>query len=150
MAHVNILHVPYKGVAVGMNDLLAGRIELMFPPIFSVVPLANAGRVRVLGVTTLKRSTALPNVPSISEAGLPGYEQTAWNGLLAPNGTPREVIATLHAAIGKALSSDDLRKKFDSVGAVPKASTPDQFAVYMKSEIAKYAKLIREAGVRLD
>ena len=150
MARINMLHVPYKGVAAGMNDLLAGRIDLMFPPIFSVVPLANAGRVRVLGVTTLTRSSALPNVPTIAEAGVPGYEQIAWNALLAPAGTPREIVAALHAATGKALASDELRKKFEAVGAVPKLSTPDQLAAFLRSEIAKYGKLIKEAGVTVD
>ena len=150
MARVNIVHVPYKGVAAGMTDLLAGRIDLMFPPIFSVVPLAHAGRVRVLGVTTLMRSSALPEVPTIAQAGIPGYEQTAWNALLAPAGTPREVIAILHAATAKALASDDLRKKFDAVGAVPKSSTPEQLAAFMRTEVSKYGKLIKEAGVTVD
>ncbi|HYC46410.1 MAG TPA: tripartite tricarboxylate transporter substrate binding protein [Burkholderiales bacterium] len=150
MARINIVHVPYKGVAAGMNDLLAGRIDLMFPPIFSVVPLAKAGRVRVLGVTTLTRSSALPDVPPIAQAGLPGYEQTAWNALLAPAGTPREIISILHAAIGKALASDELRRKFEAVGAVPKSSTPDQLAAFLRSETAKYGKLIKEAGVTVD
>jgi len=150
MAKVNILHVPFKGVAAGVTDLIGGRIDLMFPPIFNVVQFSNAGRLRVLGVTTRNRAAVLPDVPTIAQAGLPGYEQTAWNGLLAPAGTPREIITFLHEATRKAVASEDLKRKFEALGAVPTSSTPEQLAAYIGSEIAKYRKIIRESGAKLD
>ena len=150
MAKVNMLHVPFKGVAAGVNDLLAGRIEVMFPPIFNVVPLAKAGKLRVLGVTTRSRSSAMPDVPTIAEAGLPGYEQTVWNGLLAPAGTPKDIIVFLHQATTKALASDDLKRKFEAVGATPSSSTPEQLGTYIRNEIAKYRRIIQDAGIKLD
>ena len=150
MAKLNILHVPFKGVAAGVNDLLGGRIDLMFPPIFNVIPLSKAGKLRVLGVTTRNRAAVLPDVPTVAEAGLPGYEQTVWNGLLAPAGTPRAIIVYLHEATKKALASEDLKKKFDALGATPASSTPDELAEYIRNEIVKYRKIIREAGVKID
>lgn len=150
MAKVNILHVPFKGVAAGVNDLIGGRIDLMFPPIFNVVPLAKAGKLRVLGVTTRNRAGVLPDVPTVAEAGLPGYEQTVWNGLLAPAGTPRAIIVFLHESAKKALESEDLKRKFESLGATPSSSTPEQLGEYIKNEIAKYRKIIKEAGVKID
>lgn len=150
MAKVNMLHVPFKGVAGGVNDLIGGRIDLMFPPIFNVITLAKAGKLRVLGVTTRNRSSAMPDVPTVAEAGLPGYEQTVWNALLAPAATPRPIIVLLHEASRKALASEELKRKFESLGATPSSSTPEQLAAYMKNEIAKYRKIITEAGVKID
>lgn len=150
MAKVNVLHVPFKGVAAGVNDLIGGRIDLMFPPIFNVVPFANVGKLRVLGVTTRNRAAVLPDVPTIAEAGLPGYEQTVWNGLLAPVTTPREIVAFLHEATRKALASEDLKRKFESLGATPSSSTPEQLAAYIENEIAKYRKIIKESGIKID
>jgi tripartite-type tricarboxylate transporter receptor subunit TctC len=150
MTKTNLLHIPYKGVAAGVNDLLAGRIDLMFPPTSNAALYVRSGRLKVLGVTTKTRSPALPEVPTIAEAGLPGYEQTVWNALLAPAGTPGEVVSLLHKLTTKALNSPTVKKRFESLGYVPRTTSPEQLTEYLKNEIARYAHLIKEAGIKLD
>ncbi|MGH8618517.1 MAG: tripartite tricarboxylate transporter substrate-binding protein, partial [Burkholderiales bacterium] len=138
------------GVPEGLSSLMGGQIDLMFPPIFNAIPLMNSGRIRVLGVTTNKRSPVLPDMPTIAESGLPGYEQTVWHALLSPSGTPPEIVSKLNEATKKALMSNEVRGKLESLGATAVSSTPEQLAVYMKLEIDKWAKVIKEASVKVD
>lgn len=146
----DLLHVPFKGVAAGVNDLLAGRIEMMFIPASDAARFSETGKLRVLGVTTRTRSPALPKTPPMAEAGLPGYEQTVWNALLAPARTPDKILETLYAATIKTVGSPALRTRFEGLGYTPRTTAPGELSGYLKSEIAKYRTLIQEAGIRLD
>lgn len=150
MAKVNILHVPYRGIPAAVNSVIAGETDLMFPPIFNAIPLMKAGKLRVLGVTTIKRSAVLPDVPTIAESGVAGYEQTAWNALFAPAGTPPAIISKLNDATTKALMSKDVKSKLESLGATVIASTPEQLAEHVKKEIDKWGKVIKESGAKVD
>jgi tripartite-type tricarboxylate transporter receptor subunit TctC len=146
----HLLHVPYKGVAAGVNDLLAGRIELMFVPASDAARFFDSGKLRVLGVTTRTRSPALPSIPPLAEAGVPGYEQTVWNALLAPARTPDRTIAVLHGATVKALGTAGLLRRFEALGYSPRTTAPGELTAYLKGEIEKYRTLIAEAGIKLD
>ncbi len=146
----NLLHVPYKGVAAGVNDLLAGRIELMFVPASDAARFVDSGKLRVLGVTTRTRSPALPSIPPLAEAGVPGYEQTVWNALLAPARTPDRTVAVLHGAAVKALGTAGLLRRFEALGYSPRTTAPGELTAYLKGEIEKYRTLITETGIKLD
>jgi tripartite-type tricarboxylate transporter receptor subunit TctC len=150
LAGVQIVHVPYKGGAAGIADLISGQVHLMMESLNSATPHAKAGRIRALGVSGSQRSPALPDVPTIAEAGLPGYEATTWNGIVAPAGVPKHVVATLNAAINKTLATASLREKFAAIGAEPVIGTPEQFAALVKSEYAKWGDVIRRAGAKID
>jgi tripartite-type tricarboxylate transporter receptor subunit TctC len=145
-----ILHVPYKGVAAGLNDLLAGRIEMMFIPASDAARFWQSGQLRVLGVTTLSASPALPGIRPIAEAGLPQYEQTVWNALLAPAGTPQRVLETLYTATLKALASAALRTRLEGLGYTTRTTPPGELTAYLRSEIGKYRVLIQDARIQLD
>jgi tripartite-type tricarboxylate transporter receptor subunit TctC len=148
---VKLLHVPYKGNAATMVDVIAGNIQMMFDQVSSAQPFINAGRVRALGVTSLKRSPLFPNVPTIDESGLKGYEEITFNGIVAPAGTPREALTRLHAEITRAVNLPDLRRRYLERGIELMASaSPDDFTAYIKAEFDKKAKLAREAGIRID
>jgi len=150
MAGVSMVHVPYKGSNPAMIDLLAGRVSLMFDQIVTSLPLVRQGKLRALGVTTLKRSPVAPDIPTIAEAGLPGYEISTWHGLFAPAATPRDIVNRLSSETAKALQSKDISEKFLAQGADPVASSPEQFATFLKAEIAKWAKVIKESGAKLQ
>ena len=133
-----------------MMDTVAGHVSANFPTMISGLNTIRAGRLRALGVTSLQRSKLLPHVPTIAEQGFPSYEVTAWYGLLAPAGTPREVITLLNNEAVKALNAPDVRERLSNDGAVPVGNTPDEFAAYLKSETSKWAKVVRYAGATAE
>jgi tripartite-type tricarboxylate transporter receptor subunit TctC len=149
-AGVDIRHIPYKGVVAAIPDLLGGRVTMMFSPIANVLPLAREGRLRALAVTSLRRSSAFPELPTIAESGYPGFEVTVWYGLLAPARTAATIIRKLHLETVKALALPDLRAKFADLGLEGIGNSPDEFGAVIKSEIPKWAKLIKESGIKPD
>jgi tripartite-type tricarboxylate transporter receptor subunit TctC len=146
MAGVDIQHVAYKGSAPAVNDLLGNHIAIMFDNMPSAISHVKAGKLRPLAVTTAQRSPALPDVPTIAEAGVPGYEATSWFGLLAPAKTPAPVVAKLNASILKALADPDVKKKLLEQGAEPAGETPAQFAAFIASETVKWGKIVKQSG----
>ena len=150
MAGVNIVHVPYKGVSAAIPDLVGGRITMSFIPMSPVLALVREGKLRALAVTSSTRSQAIPELPTIAESGYPGYEFTAWQGLLAPARTPSEIIGRLHLEAVKALALPEVRAKFASLGLEGVGNSPAEFAAAIKSDLAKWAKVIKEAGIKPD
>lgn len=150
MAGVEMQHIPYKGSAPAVTDLLGGQIAVMFDNMPSAIGHVRAGKLRALAVTTPKRSPALPDVPTIAEAGVPGYSATSWFGLLAPANTPAPVLAKLNASILKALADPDVKKKMAEQGAEPYGEKPEQFAEFIRSETAKWGKIVKQSGATAD
>ena len=150
MAGIDIVHIPYKGGGAAITDLLAGQVSMYFGTTPSTLPFVQNGKLRALGVTTAKRTSAAPDVPTIAEAGLPGYEQSAWHGLLAPAGTPEPVIAKLHAEMSKVVRSRDVLDKFAAQGIEVIGGSSAEFAAFIRGDVAKYAKLMKTAGIKLD
>jgi tripartite-type tricarboxylate transporter receptor subunit TctC len=150
LAKVDVLHVPYKGSGPAVSDLLGGQVNLMFDSITSAKPHIASGKLRALGVTSAKRSAALPDVPTIAEAGLPGYEVAPWFAVFMPAGTPKPIIDKMHAALIEAMKQPDVRARFQTIGAEPIGSTPEELAVHLARESARWSKLISERGIKLD
>ena len=150
MAKIKMVHVPYKGLAPAMIDIISGQLTVMSSTMLSGITYVRDGRLRALGVTTAKRSPILPEIPTIAEAALPGYEAAQWYGVLAPAGTPRDVITKLHAAIVRTLQDATIRERFLADGAEPVGSSPEEFAAYMRTETAKWAKVIKAAGIKTE
>lgn len=149
-ARLDIRHVPYKGVVAGVPDLLAGRVTMMFAPSTVALPPVRAGKLRALAVTSLKRSAALPDVPTVAESGFPGFEATIWGGLVAPAGTQPSVIGRLHMETVNALRLADVQVRLAEAGLEAIGSTPAEFAAVIKAETPKWAKLISESNIRAD
>jgi len=147
MAKINIVHVPYKGNAPAMTDTLAGHVELMFSGVTLVMPPIQSGRLRAIGIGSLKRFPALPQVPTFDESGVKGYEATTWFGLLAPAKVPREIVARWNTEVGKILASADVKERFINDGQEPAGGSPEEFGKFIRAEIDKYAKVIKAAGV---
>lgn len=147
MAGVNIVHVPYKGNAPALTDLLGGHVEMIFSGVPALVPHIESGRIRAIAIGSLKRFPALPNVPTFDESGLKGYEATTWFGLLAPAKTPKDIITRMNAEVDKALKSPDIQKRFANEGLEPMGGSPESFAKFIRAEIDKYAKVIKAAGI---
>jgi tripartite-type tricarboxylate transporter receptor subunit TctC len=150
MTKTQIVHVPYKGGAAAIADLMSGQIQLMMEGLNSITPHAKAGRVRGLGVSGAKRSEALPDVPTIAEAGVPGYEATTWNGIVAPVGVARPVVAKLNSEINKALASATLRERFAAIGAEPSPTTPGEFGALITRENEKWRDVVKRSGAKID
>jgi tripartite-type tricarboxylate transporter receptor subunit TctC len=151
MAGVKMVHIPYKGGAPAMADLLAGQVQLMFDNLANALPNVKAGRLRALAVTTLARSPAMPELPTIAESGLPGFDLTTWFGVMAPAGTPPEILAKLNAEIVRALNAKDMRERLEKMGAEPPPNnTPERFAAFIGTEAAKYAKVVRDSGAKAE
>lgn len=150
LAGVRLLHVPYKGAAPALNDLLAGQVNLMFNASGLLAPHVKAGRLRALGVAGLKRAPELPDVPTIQEAGVPGYNVTSWFGILAPVATPRDIVERLRAETFQAMSHPDSRQRLTQFGADPPSMTPEEFAVFYRADIVSAARLVKEIGLALD
>jgi tripartite-type tricarboxylate transporter receptor subunit TctC len=150
MAGVNMVHVPYKGSAPAVADLLGGQVSLMFDNMPSSLPHIKAGKLRGIAVTSAKRSPALPELPTIAEAGLPGYEASSWFGILAPAGTPGDIVHKLSQTIAASLQAPEMKERLSSQGAEPVGNTPEQFAATIQSEIAKWAKVVKASGAKLD
>jgi len=147
MAAIDIRHVPYKGTADGVRDLVTGRVQSTVDSVSALLPFIRSGQLRVLGVADPARSTLLPDVPTIAEAGLPGYEVNAWVGLLAPAKTPREVIDLLNREVMAVLREPDVQKRLQEIGAHPVFGTPEDLGALVKSDIAKFATIIKSAGI---
>jgi tripartite-type tricarboxylate transporter receptor subunit TctC len=147
MAGVKIVHVPYKGNAPALNDLVGGHVDIVFNGLTSAVPLIKAGRLRPLAVTSLTRADALPDVPTLDELGLKGFQATAWNGLSAPAGTPKSVIARINADVVKVLHSPELVERLKAEGSDPVGNSPEQFTAFLREETAKWSKVIKFAGI---
>jgi tripartite-type tricarboxylate transporter receptor subunit TctC len=145
-----IAHVPYKGGAAGVADLISGQVQLMMESLNSITPHAKAGRVRALAVSGPKRSPALPDVPTIAEAGVPGYEAVTWNGVVAPAGVPKAIVAMLNAEVNKAVASPTLKDRFAAIGAEPTGGTPEQFGELIRKDHAKWGDVIRRSGAKID
>jgi tripartite-type tricarboxylate transporter receptor subunit TctC len=143
-----IVHIPYKGTALAIPDLIAGQISLMFDNMASALPHVKSGKVKTLAVSQLKRSTLLPEVPTMDEAGLKGFEANTYFGVFAPAGTPAAIVQRLNAEINKALQTPDFRERLASNGAEPVGGTPEQFARVIDRETAKYAAVIKRAGIK--
>lgn len=147
---VKMVHVPYKGAGLAVNGLLAGEIQVMFAPIVAVLPQVKAGRLRALAVTSATRSAAAPELPTLAESGLPGYEISSWFGLFAPANTPPAVIDRLYRETAKALQSADVRERFAKEGAEPVGSSPADFTGYVRSEFVKYTRIVKDSGIKAD
>jgi tripartite-type tricarboxylate transporter receptor subunit TctC len=147
MAGVKIVHVPYKGNAPALNDLVGGHVDIVFNGLTSAVPLIKSGRLRPLAVTSLTRADALPDVPTLDELGLKGFQATAWNGLSAPAGTPKSVIARINADVVKVLHSPELVERLKAEGSDPVGNSPEQFTAFLREETAKWSKVIKFAGI---
>ncbi len=150
MAGIEIIHVAYKGGGAAITDLLAGQISMYFGTTPSTLPFVQSGKLRALGVTTAKRTVAAPELPTIAESGLPGYEQSAWHGLLAPAGTPDAVIAKLNAEVNRLIRTPDVGERFKVQGIDLIGGTPADFAAFIRQDVAKYAKLVKTAGIKID
>ena len=150
VAHIDIVHIPYRGSPPALIDLLGGRVVLMCSTIAPAMPLAKSGKLRAVAVTSLKRSAAVPEIPTVAESGLPGYEATAWQGVLAPAGTPRDVIVKLNTEMVRIINQPDVRKQLGDQGYEPAGNSPEQFAEYIKSEIAKWTRVIKAAGLKAE
>ena len=144
----NILHVPYKGSSGARNDIISGQIEMMFDSVPSMAPMIQAGRVKALGTTGKMRSAILPDVPTLSEAGVPGYEATIWIGVMAPAGTPQPIVTLLNTEINKILARADVVEAWTKQGATAMSMTPEQFGDYVQSEIDKWARVINANGIK--
>lgn len=147
---MKIVHVPYKGTAPGITDLLAGRVAMTAAGAVSVKPHVEAGRLRALAVLGAKRAQSIPELPTMSEAGVPGYAFEVWYAMFAPAGTPRDVVTSLHKQISRAFSQPELRQRMLKLGVEPAAEPPDQFAAFVKSEIVKLGKLVKESGAKVN
>jgi tripartite-type tricarboxylate transporter receptor subunit TctC len=150
MSGTDILHVPYKGSSGARTDVMGGQVQMMFDAITTMAPNVRAGQVRALGTTGLKRSTVLPDVPTISEAGVAGYETTIWLGIMAPKGTPQAIVDKLNAEITKAVSNPDIKKMWAEQGAEPMVMTPAQFDAYLRKDIEKWANVVKISGAKVE
>jgi tripartite-type tricarboxylate transporter receptor subunit TctC len=149
MAHVDIAPVPYRGTTAFMPDLLANRVNMSFANIVNVLPLVREGKLRALAITSIKRSALAPDLPTMAESGFPGFEAVPWFGLLAPSGTPGDVLDQLHLETVRALVMPEVRRKFDELGLEPVGNTPVEFAAIIRKETPEWAKVIKDAGIKL-
>jgi tripartite-type tricarboxylate transporter receptor subunit TctC len=147
---VKMTHIPYKGAVPAFTGLLGGEIAIYMSSIQPAIPQLNAGRVKALGVTSSKRIASLPNVPTIAESGLPGYEVTNWYGVMMPAGVPKDVLAKVHDEVARILKMQDVQQRFQAEGGDTAPNTPEQFAAFIRSEIAKWAKAVKASGAKVD
>jgi tripartite-type tricarboxylate transporter receptor subunit TctC len=150
MTGTDIVHVPYKGGAPAINDLMAGRVQLMFESLNSIAPFARSGAVRALAVSGDHRSAAFPDLPTVAEAGVPGYSAPTWAGVIAPAGVPRPIVDRLNAAINRALQSQAMRQFYATIGDEPAGGTPEDFVALIAADSQKWGEVIKRAGIRLD
>mgnify|MGYP003351236532 CR=1 FL=1 len=145
-----MVHVPYKGAAPGIVDLLGGHVQVMMTTLAFVRPHVQRGRLHALGVSTLKRSSSMPDMPTVAEAGVPGFEYLGWYGMLAPAGTPRDIVMRLHDEFVRIVNTPDMRERFAADGAEAIGDTPEHFNAYLKQELARWSKVIKAAGTKID
>jgi tripartite-type tricarboxylate transporter receptor subunit TctC len=150
MSGTNILHVPYKGSSGARNDIIGGQVHMMFDAITTMAQNARAGQVKALATTGKVRSSVLPDVPTLNEAGVPGYEATIWIGLMAPSGTPKPVVDKLNAEVNKALARPELKEQWAKQGATPMIMSPAEFETYLKADIDKWANVVKVSGAKVE
>ena len=150
MAGVDIVHVPYKGSSGARTDMLGGQVQMMFDAITTMAPNVQAGKLKALGTSGKTRSSVLPNVPTVSEAGVPGYEAVIWLGVMAPAGTPRAIVDRLNAEITRAANAPEMKEAWARQGAVSMSMSPDEFTRYMHDDIEKWARIVRISGAKAD
>jgi tripartite-type tricarboxylate transporter receptor subunit TctC len=148
MAGLKMIHVPYKGSGQGVIDLLAGHVPVMTPSILTAIPYLKTKRLRALGVTSAKRAGGTPEIPTIAEAGVPGYEAVQWFGVLAPAGTPRAIVTRLNADVVRTVQAADIKQRLVNDGADPVGSAPEAFAAFIRSETTKWAKVVKDIGIQ--
>jgi tripartite-type tricarboxylate transporter receptor subunit TctC len=149
-AGIKTQHVPYKGAAMALTDVISGTVDLYMSSVPTLLGQIKQGKLRALAVTSAKRVDDLPNVPTINESGYQGFDAVTWFGLLAPAGTPKDVVARLNAEFNKALQQPELRKKLSDEGADPAGGTPEQFATLIRDEVPRWGKVVKESGARID
>jgi tripartite-type tricarboxylate transporter receptor subunit TctC len=147
---VSMAHIPYKGSSAAHPDLIAGQVQVMFDTVVAIAPHIKTGKVRALGVTTSKRSAALPDVPTIAESGVTGYDTSTWGGLIAPAGTPKEVVAKLNAEVNRILKLPDVRERLQAAGAEPGSGTAADFGSFIDAEVKKWSKVVKASGAKAD
>lgn len=150
LAHVDLLHVPYKGSGPALTDVLAGEVPVMCDSVTSALPHLRSGKLRALGITSTRRSSLLPSVPTLAEAGVPGYEMNPWFGVFAPAGTPAATVAQVNHDIQKVLGLAAVRARLSDIGAEPMSATPEQFAAQVRADVDKWSRVIRELGITAD
>jgi tripartite-type tricarboxylate transporter receptor subunit TctC len=150
MTGTEIVHIPYKGGAMAINDLIAGHVQLMFESLNSISPHARSGKVRALAVSGARRSPGFPELPTVAEAGVPGYEAGTWSGVIGPAGMPRPVVDKLNAAINRAIESPIFKERFAVIGDEPAGGTPEEFAALIRKDSAKWAEVVKRSGARID
>ena len=150
MGNVSMVHIPYKGSSGARTDVIGGQVDMMFDAVTTMTEQVKAGKVKAIATTGKQRSDVLPDVPTVNEAGVPGYEATIWLGVMAPKGTPKAIVDTLNAAISKIASQTDVKQTWSKQGAVPLVMNPTQFEKYLNDDIAKWTNVIKSAGIKLD
>ena len=150
MTGIEMVHVPYKGSGAAMTDVVSGQVQVFLNNFLSGMPMIKSGKVRALAVTSLKRSSAMPELPTVAESAVPGFAVTGWYGMLVPAGTPAPVLKTLHEAVVSAVKSKDIKDRLSGDAAEPVGSTPQEFADFLRTEIDKWASVIKKAGVRAE
>ena len=150
MAGVNVVHVPYKGSAGARTDVMGGQVQMMFDAVTTMAPLVRTGKLRALGTTGLTRSSVLPDVPTVAEAGVPNYEATIWLGVMAPTGTPKAIIDKLNTEINKILANPEMKEAWAKQGATAMNMTPEQFGKHLRADIEKWARIVKLADIRVD
>ena len=150
LAKIDLVHVPYKGVGVALPDLIAGQVQLLFSDMAPFVPYVKTGRLRVLAASTAQRSKLYPDIPTIAESGVPGYDLAGWYGVVVPVAAPRTVVDRLHGELGKAMRAPDMVERYATLGVESVETTPEQFGAYMRSELAKWGDIIKRSGTRLE
>ena len=150
LAKIDLVHIAYKGGAPAVADLMGGHVDLMFDVLPSSMPYVKAGKLKAIGITVNQRSPLLPEVPTVAESGLPGYQAITWNGLLAPAATPKEITGKLAGAIAQVLRTPEMKERFAGIGTEPWSNTPEQFGAFLREETAKWTTVIKRAGIKLD
>jgi tripartite-type tricarboxylate transporter receptor subunit TctC len=150
LAGVKIAHIPYKGSGPALVDLMAGQVQVMFSNILSSLQYIKIGKIRALAITSAKRSRVMPDLPTVMESGVPGYETTTWHGWLAPAGLPQELVTKINAELARAVHARDVTDKLADDGGEPVAGTPDQFRNHLAVELARWRKVVRDAGIRAE
>ncbi len=150
MAKLDIVHIPYKGSTPAYVDLMAGQIDMYFGVMAGALPHIRSGKVKALGVTAARRAASAPNVPTIAEAGLPGYELTSWYALMGPGGMPADIVARLNSAVHKVIAMPDVRERLLNAGSEPEVNTPEQMSALVKASVDKFGRIIRTAGIKVD
>ncbi|MCC7483695.1 MAG: tripartite tricarboxylate transporter substrate binding protein, partial [Burkholderiales bacterium] len=150
MAGVNLVHIPYKGAGAALADVVAGRVEMMFSAIPGVIPFIRSGRLKGLAVTSAARSVGLPDVPTIGESGVPGFDMSGWYGLVAPRATPAAIVRALNKSVNEAMAAGEIHAQFVAMGLDPVGGSAEEFSAFIRKELDKYARLVRSANIPLQ